>query len=83
MSSTSPIGSATTASQLGQVAAAASGNSSSSSAGPLGGLFGLSAPALVLVGEAQAGDHIDHPPPPVQQMEQSSRAAHRLVVGVG
>jgi hypothetical protein len=35
------------------------------------------------VGETQAGDDADHPPAPVEEMEERAGAAERLVIGMG
>ena len=51
--------------------------------GPARRLLGLGAPAFPLLREPQAGDQADDGPPPVEQVEQRTRAAHRLIVGMG
>ena len=50
---------------------------------PARGLLRLGAPAVPLVLEAEAGDHADHGPAPVEQVEEGAGAADGLVIGVG
>ena len=46
-------------------------------------LLELGPAPLPLVGEAQAGEHADHPPPAIEKVQERAGAAERLVIGVG